>query len=75
MEIHFSQEQEMQLEELALRDGKANAAELLKEVALRMLSEESRFQTAVLEGKAYSDRDEFLEEDETDARFEQILRS
>ena len=49
--------------------------ELLKEVALRMLSEEARFRAAVLDGKAYADRGEFLEEEEVDARFEQILRS
>lgn len=75
MQIHFTNEQETQLEELARRDGKSSAAELLKEIALRMLSEVSQFQAAVREGKAYADRGEFLEEAEVDARFEEILRA
>jgi predicted transcriptional regulator len=29
----------------------------------------------VMEGKAYADRGEFIEEEEMDARFEQMLRS
>ena len=37
--------------------------------------EDERFRAAVLEGKAYADRGEFIEEDEMDARFEQMLRS
>ena len=49
--------------------------ELLKDAALRLLDEETRFRAAVLEGKAYADRGEFIEEEEMDARFEQMLRS
>ena len=75
MEVHFTHEQETQLEQLARRDGKSSAEELVKEFALRMLSEEARFRAAVLDGKAYADRGEFLEEEEVDARFEQILPS
>lgn len=75
MEVHFSQEQEAQLAQLARRDGKADAGELLKEAALRMLDEDARFRAAVLEGKSYADRGEFIEEDDIDARFEQMLRS
>lgn len=75
MEVHFSQEQEAQLAQLARRDGKADAGELLKEAALRLLEEDARFQAAVLEGKSYADRGEFIEEEEMDARFVQMLRS
>ena len=75
MEVHFSQEQEAQLAQLARRDGKADAGELLKEAALRMWDEDARFRAAVLEGKSYADRGEFIEEDDIDARFEQMLRS
>jgi hypothetical protein len=75
MEVHFTQEQEAQLAQIALRDGKNDAGELLKEAALRLLDEEARFRAAVLEGKVYADRGEFIEEDEMDARFEQMLRS
>ncbi|HXB70517.1 MAG TPA: hypothetical protein VNY05_19865 [Candidatus Acidoferrales bacterium] len=55
-------------------DGKTDAGELLKDAALRLL-EDARFHAAVLEGKAYADRSEFIEEEEMDARFEQMLRS
>jgi hypothetical protein len=75
VEVHFTQEQEAQLMRIARRDGKADASELLKDAALRLLDEEARFRAVVLEGKAYSDRGEFIEEEEMDARFEQMLRS
>lgn len=74
MEVQFTQDQETQLTQLARRDGKADAGELLKEAALRLLEEE-RFRAAVLEGKAYADRGEFIEEEEMNARFEEMLRS
>jgi hypothetical protein len=75
MEVHFTQEQEAQLAQIARRDGKADAGELLKAEALRLLEEEARFHAVVLEGKAYADRGEFIEEEEMDARFEKMLRS
>lgn len=75
MEVHFTQEQEAQLAQIARRDGKADAGELLKAEALRLLEEEARFHAAVKEGKDYADRGEFIEEEEMDARFEQMLRS
>jgi hypothetical protein len=75
MEVHFTQEQEAQLAQIARRDGKADAGELLKAEAMRLLEEEARFRAAVMEGKKYADRDEFIEEEEMDARFEQVLYS
>ena len=75
MEVHFTQEQEAQLAQIARRDGKADAGELVQAEALRLLEEEARFHAAVMEGKAYADRNEFIEEEEMDARFEQMLRS
>ena len=42
---------------------------------MRILAEDARFQAAVLEGKAYADRGEFIEEVEMDALFEQMVRS
>ena len=75
MELHFTPEQESQLAQIARRDGKDSADELLKDAALRILDEEARFRAAVLEGKAYADRGEFIEEEEMDARFEQMLRA
>ncbi len=73
MELHFTPEQESQLAQIALHDGKADAVELLKAAALCLLDEDARFRAAVLEGKAYADRGEFIEEEEMDARFEQML--
>ena len=75
MEVHLTQEQEAQLTQIALRDGKADAGELVKDAALRLLDEDARFRAAVLEGKAYADRGEFIEEEEMDARFEQMLNT
>lgn len=75
MEVHLSPEQETQLARIAQRDGKGGAEELLQEAALRILAEDARFQAAVLEGKAYADRGEFIEEEEMDALFEQMVRS
>ena len=75
MEVHFTTEQEAQLARLARNAGKDSAVELLKDAALRLLDEDARFRAAVLEGKAYADRGEFIEEEEMDARFEEMLRS
>ena len=75
MEVQLTQEQEAQLARIAHRDGKTGPDELLKDAALLLLEEEARFRAAVLEGKAYADRGEFIEEEEMDARFEQMLRS
>lgn len=75
MEVYFTQEQEAQLAQIARRDGKADAGELLSDAALRLLAEEASFRAAVLEGKAYADRGEFIEEEEMDVRFEQMLRT
>lgn len=74
MEIHFTQEQEARLAQIARRDGKGASA-LLKDAGLRSLDEEARFRAAVLEGKSCADCGEFIEEVEMDARFEQMLRS
>jgi predicted transcriptional regulator len=48
---------------------------LVKDAALRLLQDEARFRTAVREGVAQADRGEFIEEEEMDARLEQMLRS
>lgn len=53
----------------------ADPEKLLMDATLRLLDEDARFRAAVMEGKAYADRGEFLEEAEMDARFEEMLRS
>ena len=75
MEVHFTPDQEAQLAQLARVAGKSGAADLLKDAALQLLDEDARFRAAVLEGKAYADRGEFIEEEEIDGRFEEMLRS
>ena len=47
----------------------------MKDAALRLLAEDARFRAAVREGIEQADRGEFIEEEEMDARFEQMLRS
>jgi predicted transcriptional regulator len=74
MEVHFTQEQETQLSQLAIHSG-TDAERLVKDAALRLLGEETRFRKAVREGIAQADRGEFIEEEEMDARLEEMLRS
>jgi predicted transcriptional regulator len=74
MEVHFTPEQEAQLEQIASNAG-TDAERLVKDAALRLLQDDSRFRAAVREGVAQADRGEFVEEAEMDARLEQMLRS
>jgi predicted transcriptional regulator len=74
MEVRFSAEQEAELARMASKSG-TDAHQLVKDAALRLLEEEARFRAAVREGIAQADRGEFIEEEEMDARFEQMLRS
>lgn len=74
MEVNFTSEQEARLMQIAASTG-AEPETLVKEATMRLLDEDTRFRAAVLEGKAYADRGEFIEEQEMDARFEQMLRS
>jgi predicted transcriptional regulator len=74
MELHFTPEQEAQLVQIASQEG-TNAERLVKEAALRLLQEDARFRATVREGIAQADRGEFIEQEEMDARLEQMLRS
>jgi predicted transcriptional regulator len=74
MEVHFTPEQEAKLAQIAATAG-TEAEELVKGAALQLLAKDAHFRAAVLEGKAYADRGEFIEEEEMDAPFEQMLRS
>ena len=73
MEVHFTPEQEAQIVQAARATG-AGAEDLVKAAALQF-ADDARFRTAVLEAKAFADRGEFIEEDEMDERFEEMLRS
>jgi len=74
MEVRFTPEQEAQLAKIATTAG-TDPERLVKEAALGLLQEDSRFRAAVREGIAQADRGEFIEEDEMNARLEQMLRS
>jgi predicted transcriptional regulator len=74
MEVHFTPEQEAQLAQIATTTG-IDAERLVKDAALRLLEEDARFRAAVREGIAQAERGEFIDEEEMDARLEQMLRS
>jgi predicted transcriptional regulator len=73
MEVHFTPEQEARLAEIASTAG-TDPERLVKDAALR-LQEDTSSLAAVREGVAQADRGEFIEEEEMDARLEQMLRS
>jgi predicted transcriptional regulator len=74
MEIQFTPEQEAQLAQIASQEG-TDPVRLVKDAAVRLLEEDARFRAAVREGIAQADRGEFIEEEEMNARLEQMLRS
>lgn len=74
MEIDFTPEQETQLAQIANQKG-TDAERLVKDAAVRLLEEDSRFRAAVGEGIAQADRGEFIEEAEMNARLERMLSS
>lgn len=74
MEVHFTPEQEAQIARIAASTGTKPEA-LVKDAAMRLVQEDTNFRAAVMEGQAYADRGDFIEEHEMNARFEQMLRS
>ena len=74
MEVHFTPEQDAQLSQIATKAG-TDAERLVKDAALRLLQEDARFRAAIGQGIAQADRGEFIEEDEMDARLEQMLQT
>ena len=74
MEVQFTPEQEAQLAQIATEAG-TDGERLVKDAALRLLAQDARFRAAVREGVAQADRGESIEEEEMDARLEQMLRS
>jgi predicted transcriptional regulator len=73
MQLRLTPEQEAQLAQIANQLGK-DSAKLVTEAALRLIEEDARFRAAVREGIAQADRGEFIEEEEMNARLEQMLR-
>ncbi len=52
-----------------------SAEGLVKDTVLRLLQEKARIRASVREGIAQANKGEFIEEEEMDARLEQMLRS
>jgi predicted transcriptional regulator len=73
MEVEFTPEQESRLGEIANSEG-TKPEQLVKDAALRLLDQDARFRTSVREGLAQADGGEFIEEEEMNARFEEMLR-
>jgi predicted transcriptional regulator len=74
MQVNFTLEQETQLSQIATLSGK-QAEELVKEAALRILENNARFRAGVQRGIEAANRGDFIEEEEIDARIEQMLQS
>jgi predicted transcriptional regulator len=74
MEVRFTPEQEAQLSEIASHAG-TDTERLVKDAALHLLEQDARFRAAVRGGIAQADREEFIEEEEVDARIERMLNS
>jgi predicted transcriptional regulator len=74
MEVRFSPEQEDRLSKIATREG-LDPEELVKDAALRLLEDDSRFRDGVRKGLEQADRGEFIEEQEMDARVKRMFPS
>ena len=74
MEVHFTPEEEARLAQLANIAG-MDAKSLVKDAALRLLEDETRFRNAVREGLEQADRGQFIDEAEMDARLKELLES
>ena len=73
MQVNFTPEQEARLFQIAARIGK-QAEQLVKDAALRILENDARFRAGVQRGIDAADRGEFIEEEEMEARIEQMLQ-
>lgn len=72
--MHFTPEQEAQLFRIAAHAG-TDTEHLVKDAALRMVEEKSRFGAAVRQGIAQADRGELIDDDEVRLWLEQQERS
>jgi predicted transcriptional regulator len=73
MEVHLPEQQEAQLNALALETGRATD-ELVQEAVAQMLTHNEWFRAQVQIGLDQIARGEFLEEDAMDDRVERMLR-
>lgn len=74
MQLNLSADQEFRLTQLAVSTG-TDPESVVKQAIEKVLDEDARFRAAVLEGKAYADRGEFLEQEEMDQLLKHLLQS
>jgi predicted transcriptional regulator len=74
MQVNFTPEQEAQFSQIATHNGK-HAEQLVKDAALRILEQNARFRAGVQRGIEAANRGDFIDEEEMDARIEQMLQS
>jgi predicted transcriptional regulator len=74
MNVDFKPEQEALLSQIATQSGR-DARQLVKDAALRVLENNSRFRAGVQKGIDAANRGDFIEEDEMEARIERMLQS
>jgi predicted transcriptional regulator len=74
MEVHFSPDIEVRLQQVASANGK-NAEQLVKETVNRMLEEQARFIAGVHKGIEQADRGELVEHQEVRNRIERLFRA
>ena len=73
MEVHFSPEVEMRLQQVASASGK-DAEQMVKETVNRMLENQARFIAGVQKGIDQADHGEFVEHQEVLNRIDQLFR-
>jgi predicted transcriptional regulator len=73
MEVRFTPEEEARLARIATQEG-VDPAELVKDAALRLLEDDTRFRAGVRKGVEQADRGELIEEEEMDARVKRMFR-
>jgi predicted transcriptional regulator len=73
MELHFTSEQQARIARIASKAGTA-PERLVANVVTRYLDEETRFLAAVEKGLSAAERGEFIEEEEMDARLEDMFK-
>lgn len=73
MEVQLMPEQQTQLAQIASRAGTPTEL-FVTNIVARYLDEEARFLVAVEKGIAAADLDEFIEEEEMDARLEAMFK-
>jgi predicted transcriptional regulator len=73
MEVHFTADQEAQLAQIATEAG-TDAEHLVKDAALRLLEENTRFAEAVKRGEGALERGEYLTHEQAGERLRRYLQ-